>query len=143
MSILPDDTKIAAASAFDSLKNYDNPSAGTAVFSGSIASFDSQLAFISFAINRSEGAIGNFLFNYSGSPNDSNSWLFGPGPLRWGGATFDGGWGGAPIKVVQSMTASLVSFELTLENNDIISHNIVDAVTVTIQPALFIAPFAS
>lgn len=136
-----DDTKISAASAFDSLKNYNNPSSSSAVFSGSIAASTELIKTITFSLTRAEGSIGSFLFNYSGSPNDSTRWLFGSGPLRWGLATLDGGWGDVPIQIFSKISSTQAQFNLSLANNDIVPHNIVSAVTATIRPALFITPF--
>ena len=137
-----DPHKTAAGTPFDSVKNYTTATGTPVTFSGSIAAGDTQTRTVTIPVTRTEDTVVTLLYNYSGSPNTAARWKFGYGPVVWGAATLDGGWGTVAIKTRITMTASLITVNLDLFNGDGVSHSVVTPVVVTVVAALYAVAFS-
>lgn len=139
---MPDVTKLAAASAFDSIKNYGSPADQTTTFSGLISSGGTLTVTNTFSFTRQEESLPLVLLNYSGSPNSAGDWFIAESEPTFGGVTFDAGFGYRRIDVKISYTPTTLTVEQSIFNPDAISHNITDTVTGTIRIAFYVVSFS-
>lgn len=139
---MPDPDKIAAASAFDSIKNYGSPADQPATFSGLISSGGTLTRTNTFSFTRQEESLPLVLLNYSGSPNSSDDWFITESEPTFGGVTLDGGYGYRRIDVKISYTPTTLTVEQSVFNPDAVSHNITDTVTGTIRIAFYVVSFS-
>ena len=138
---MADPTKLAAASAFDSVKNYGSPNDQTTTFSGLISSGGTLTRTNIFTFTRQEGSIPLVLLNYSRGPNSSTDWFIAESEPTFGGVDLDSGFGYRRIDVKISYTDTTLTVEQSVFNPDAIGHNIVSTVTGTVRVAFYVVTF--